>query len=599
MVQQSVCAPSRTSFLTGRRPDTTRLYDFGSYWREHAGNYTTIPQHFKENGYITLSVGKVFHPGKPSGSTDDFPYSWTLPAYQQSTQSYSDSKVCPGNDGNLYNNVMCPIDVDKMPDKTLPDLQTLETAENLIKILSPKQKHDVTKRDDAFHPELEDALHGGEGRGKRAPVVRLPFFLAVGFRKPHIPWKYPKEYKGLYPLDSVEIAPDPNIPDELPNVAQVVFRQLRLRDDIKAMNLSFPIGTIPLKYHASLRQSYYAATTYTDYLVGRLLQALEDGGYSDNTIISLVGDHGWQLGDHGEWCKYSNYQLATRAPLMVHVPGVTDQKSSTTRKFPLIDPLSPSFQGHLKEDGINEVDSRVDEIFSTLQSHQSKNQIDSRVDDSYLRFPHDQTDNEVVESRKSPGLKTKGRKAQSENVYQINEFVELVDLFPTLAELTGLPVPPVCPPNPFNVTFCSEGYSFAPLIQGEECLNSSARRGDCRGAAPGAIVRWKNATFSQYPRPSVTPDKNTDLPSLDLITIMGYSMRTDRYHYTEWIGFNHTTFQGDWSDVKARELYLNDSDPRQDNNVANEECYRSLVGNLSHQLQRGWRDSLPVFKTRT
>ncbi|XP_041483446.1 iduronate 2-sulfatase-like [Lytechinus variegatus] len=603
MVQQAVCAPSRTSFLTGRRPDTTRLYDFGSYWRTHAGNYTTIPQHFKDNGYITLSVGKVFHPGAPSGMTDDYPYSWTLPAYQPSTQSYSDAKVCPGIDGNLYDNAMCPVDVDKMPEKTLPDLQTLEITENLIKILSPKPKR-IKRQDAALYSKLEAALHphgSTSRRSKRAPVVKLPFFLAVGFRKPHLPWKYPKDFQNLYPLESVKIAPDPNIPENLPTVAWETFKQLRERDDIKALNLSFPFGTIPLEYHASMRQNYYAATSFTDYLVGRLLQALEDWGHEKNTIISIVGDHGYQLGDHGEWCKTSNYHLATRAPLILHVPGVTDRDSFASRKFPLIDPLSPSFQSNLYGNRIKEATLGTGKS-SSIEHHQTINKIDSRFDGNNLKVPkniENQTRNEEFKSAKSFRLDTGRRKLLSQN--KIDEFVEFVDLFPTLANLAGLPVPPLCPPNPFNVTFCSEGYSFAPLLQKVAYLNNRdidhERHERCQDVTSMNFSRWKNATFSQYPRPSIYPTKKTDLPPLDLIKIMGYSMRTERYHYTEWIGFDHITFQGNWSDVKARELYLNDGDPRQDNNVANEKCYHDLIENLSLQLRRGWRDSLPVFRT--
>eukprot|EP00070_Physeter_catodon_P031691 XP_028338585.1 iduronate 2-sulfatase [Physeter catodon] len=91
--QQAVCAPSRVSLLTGRRPDTTRLYDFNSYWRAHSGNFSTIPQYFKENGYVTMSVGKVFHPGVSSNHSDDSPYSWSIPPYHPSSEKYENTKV--------------------------------------------------------------------------------------------------------------------------------------------------------------------------------------------------------------------------------------------------------------------------------------------------------------------------------------------------------------------------------------------------------------------------------------------------------------------------------------------------------------------------
>ena len=165
----------------------------------------------------------------------------------------------------------------------------------------------------------------------------------------------------------------------------------------------------------------------------------------------------------------------------------------------------------------------------------------------------------------------------------VDEFVELVDLFPTLSEIAGLKVPKTCPPEPFNIDFCTEGVSFAPLIS------------KAGGSKSVDFHRWKNATFSQYPRPGDTPTEQTDLPHLVNITIMGYSMRTQEYHFTEWIGFNHSAFQGNWSDVHGRELYIKKSDPFEDNNVAEEPDYKQLVQDLHARLMRGWRDCLPVF----
>ena len=236
---------------------------------------------------------------------------------------------------------------------------------------------------------------------------------------------------------------------------------------------------------------------------------------------------GWQLGEHAEWCKYSNYELGTRVPLIVHVPGVTDGKGQSLPKF------------HLK------------------------NPLEMRASSKRVR--------------------------QSGMV--VDEFVELVDLFPTLSDLAGISIPPVCPPKPFNVTLCSEGYSFAPLLTQK---SNAGRNCDSNVCTKKSYNRWKNATFSQYPRPGVEPNKDTDLPSLDKITVMGYSMRTADYHYTEWIGFNHTTFEADWSDVKATELYINVLDYDQNENVAGKAKYKELVKELSDLLQRGWRDSLPV-----
>nr|CAD7401951.1 unnamed protein product [Timema poppensis] len=161
MKRQALCAPSRNSLLTSRRPDTLHLYDFYSYWRDVAGNFTTLPQYFKQHGYHTMSVGKVFHPGVSSNWSDDQPYSWSQYPYHPSTQKYKESAVCSNSDGTFGKNIVCPVEVHFQPGKTLPDLQSLQAA---MKFLKERQGSDQ------------------------------PFLLAVGFHKPHVPLKYPREY---------------------------------------------------------------------------------------------------------------------------------------------------------------------------------------------------------------------------------------------------------------------------------------------------------------------------------------------------------------------------------------------------------------------
>ncbi|XP_068008293.1 iduronate 2-sulfatase isoform X1 [Melanerpes formicivorus] len=306
--QQAVCAPSRVSFLTGRRPDTTRLYDFYSYWRVHAGNYSTMPQYFKENGYVTLSVGKVFHPGVSSNYSDDYPYSWSVPPFHPSTEKYENDKTCRGKDGKLYANLVCPVDVSEMPSGTLPDIQSTEEAIRLLNVM--KAKHQK-------------------------------FFLAVGYHKPHIPLRYPQEFLKLYPLENITLAPDPWVPEKLPSVAYNPWTDIRQRDDVQALNVSFPYGPLPDDFQRRIRQSYYAAVSYLDVQVGLLLNALDDVGLSNSTIVVFTADHGWSLGEHGEWAKYSNFDVATRVPLMFYVPGMTTSSASQgERVFPYLDPFS-------------------------------------------------------------------------------------------------------------------------------------------------------------------------------------------------------------------------------------------------------------------
>ncbi|XP_062440484.1 iduronate 2-sulfatase [Rhea pennata] len=305
--QQAVCAPSRVSFLTGRRPDTTRLYDFYSYWRVHAGNYSTMPQYFKENGYVTLSVGKVFHPGISSNYSDDYPCSWSIPPFHPSTEKYENDQTCRGKDGKLHANLVCPVNVTEMPSGTLPDIQSTEEAIRLLRAMKAKNQK---------------------------------FFLAVGYHKPHIPLRYPQEFLKLYPLENITLAPDPWVPERLPSVAYNPWMDIRQRDDVKALNVSFPYGPLPEDFQRQIRQSYYAAVSYLDMQVGLLLNALDDVGLSNSTMVVFTADHGWSLGEHGEWAKYSNFDVATRVPLMFYVPGMTSSAGQGEKIFPYLDPFS-------------------------------------------------------------------------------------------------------------------------------------------------------------------------------------------------------------------------------------------------------------------
>ncbi|XP_054852737.1 iduronate 2-sulfatase isoform X1 [Eublepharis macularius] len=475
--QQAVCAPSRVSFLTGRRPDTTRLYDFHSYWRVHAGNYTTLPQYFKENGYISMSVGKVFHPGVSSNHNDDYPYSWSVPPFHPSSEKYENTKVCKGKDGQLHANLICPVDVSEMPEGTLPDIQSTKEAIRLLNIMK-------------------------ENNSK--------FFLSVGYHKPHIPFRYPQEFLKLYPLENITLAPDPSVPKGLPSVAYNPWMDIRRRDDVQALNISFPYGPIPEDFQRQIRQNYFASVSYLDMLVGKLLNALDDTGLSNNTIVVFTADHGWSLGEHGEWAKYSNFDVATRVPLMFYVPGMTAPLSYPGyRHFPFID--------------------LFDRVLKPLPQGKPK------------------------------------------------EMVELVSLFPTLAELAGLRVPPLCPDTSFHVSLCTEGQSMVQYFP-------SAKGGHESSSEEGKLHRPPIA-FSQYPRPSDTPQLNSDLPLLKDIRVMGYSMHTVYYRCTLWLGFNPSNFTVDRNDVHGGELYFVESDPNQDHNVYGSETHGHLTKTLCRILE--------------
>lgn len=496
--QQALCGPSRTSFLTSRRPETLHLCDVHSYWRTAVGNFTSLPQHFKDHGYYTASVGKVFHPGKASNFSDDYPLSWSEVPYHASTEKYKMKKVCPGMDGELHMNLVCPVDITTQPEGTLPDIQATQHAIKLLKMMATNKSQ--------------------------------PFFLGVGYHKPHIPLKYPREYLDLFPISSVGLADNPHRPKKMPDIAWNPWADLRQREDIQLLNASFPFGPLPDYFQRIIRQNYYAAIAYMDDLVGQLLQTLTDTGVGNNTIIVFLGDHGWSLGEHQEWSKYSNFEVSTRAPLLLHVPGLTNTSNWIGfRRIPVLQYGSKKLKTPC-------------EIRCSANLQNNAN-VDCLV---------------------------------SENL------VEFVDLFPTLAELAKLPIPPVCPADSAESVFCTEGSSLVPLIKAlvtDKTLHQHAK--------------WKPAVFSQYPRPSIYPIEESDQPKRADIKYMGYTMRTQEYRYTEWISFDQQKFQGNWSSVIARELYIKGQDQEENHNVADKAIYADLVNSLSHQLKLGWRHALP------
>ncbi|KAJ7402673.1 iduronate 2-sulfatase [Pitangus sulphuratus] len=392
-------------------------------------------------------------------------------------------KMIRGKDGKLYANLVCPVDVTEMPKGTLPDIQSTEEAIRLLNVMKAKKQK---------------------------------FFLAVGYHKPHIPLRYPQEFLKLYPLENIPLAPDPWVPEKLPSVAYNPWTDIRRRDDVEALNVSFPYGPLPEEFQRQIRQSYYAAVSYLDVQVGLLLNALDNAGLSNNTMVVFTADHGWSLGEHGEWAKYSNFDVATRVPLMFYVPGMTTSSvSQGTRVFPYLDPFSHTA--------------------GSVPQGQSK------------------------------------------------KVVELVSLFPTLAELAGLQVPPACPEMSFHVALCTEGTSIIRYFNASEEKEQEEKEG-CGDTA--RCFNGEPAALSQYPRPADTPQWNSDKPKLKDIRIMGYSMRTIDYRYTVWVQFDPKNFSANFEDVHAGELYMMETDPNQDYNIYNNTShgwfFKKILGFLKH-----------------
>jgi len=300
--QQAVCNPSRSSVMTGRRPDTIAVWDLGSGFREDLperyrdlpqfttgthfrstrDDLVTLPQFFKNHGYHSASVGKVYH-GSPN--TED-PASWSEPAF-----------------GNLIG-------------KKERGLLYYATEENQKERPGAGHKRGSTECAEVPDDAYIDGIVAEEACKKLQALAakESPFFLAVGFRKPHIPFCAPKQYWDLYDREALARPANPDRPASAPDVALHDNRELRGYWDIPSE------GPISPEKTAELRHGYYACVSYTDALIGKVLDELEKLGLADNTIISLYGDHGYHLGEKGLWCKTTNYELDTNAPLMVSLP---------------------------------------------------------------------------------------------------------------------------------------------------------------------------------------------------------------------------------------------------------------------------------------
>ncbi|HUQ70411.1 MAG TPA: sulfatase [Planctomycetaceae bacterium] len=374
--QQAVCNPSRSSMLTGRRPDTLKLWNNGLHFRERNPDVTTLPKWFLQHGYQSRCVGKIFHNWHTDVKGD--PTSWSAPEFLHYANHGDDKPQVTG----------------PLP----PDHATAPKCEC----------RDVP--DAAYY----DGRVAAEAVRVLDEIRDRPFFLAVGFWKPHSPFNAPKKYWDLYDRTTLPKY-DPSRPSGAPDVAFHDGRELR---GIPPNQVTFTP-----EQAAEIRHGYFANIAYMDAQLGKVLAALERNQLAERTIVVFAGDHGYHLGEQDLWAKTSNFELDARVPLSIAWPG----------------------------------------------------------------------------------SRAAGKKSSS--------LVELLDLFPTLVELCGLPKPEGL-----------EGVSLRPVL-----------------TDPTAIV--KPAAFTQHPRPAYFDREPSKQPQA-----MGYSVRTANVRYTEWRDWNT-------GDVVARELY--------------------------------------------
>lgn len=400
--QQAVCNPSRSSFLTGLRPETVGVDDLRKYFRDTlsgGSTWVTLPQHFKNHGWFCQDIGKLFH---NMGETQDR-RSWSVDeAFFKGTHA----------DDTVFANIP-PIAGTPKPDYKAPVTEAPDAP-------------DIVYRDGQI-ANLAAAML------RDYPADGPPFFLAVGFWRPHLPFVAPKKYWDLHDPDRIPM-PDPaSIPEGAPEIAIHASKEIR------------GYGLVPKDRDFTgeeirhYRHGYYASISFLDAQVGEVLDALEDGGHADDTIIVFTSDHGFHIGEHTLWGKTSNFELDARVPLII------------------ADPRAP-------------------------ESH--------------------------------------GRKT--------NSLAELVDLYPTLAHLAGIGE---------DLNRRLEGDNLAPVI-----------------SDPDKVV--KTAAFTRHQQPFYGNPKDWKA--------WGYSVRTERWRYTEW-----RAIEG--GEVMARELYDHAGDPGETRNLAGQE----------------------------
>jgi len=325
--QQAVCGPTRASLLTGMRPDMTKIWDLKTQIRDVSPDIVTLPQYLITQGYSTQGIGKVFDPRNVDVNTDKV--SWSIPYYKTDKKYYVPELGEPAE--GRYQLKETKLAAEKVIKEALAKGMTKAEANNeaTAKVSPTTENIDVADNaytDGANILQAQDIL-------TQLSKKNEPFFFAVGIAKPHLPFVAPKKYWDLYKRENIVLEPFQEINKNPIEVAYHNAGELRAYTDIPAVIAVTPQKELGLSLSTEkqkeLLHGYYAAISYTDALVGKLLNTLDSLGLTKNTIIVLWGDHGWHLGDHNLWCKHSNFEQATHAPLIISAPGYASNKTKS------------------------------------------------------------------------------------------------------------------------------------------------------------------------------------------------------------------------------------------------------------------------------
>lgn len=302
--QQSVCNPSRSSFLTGRYPDATGVDDLRKSFRTKLPNVVTLPQAFLNQGYFTQCIGKIFH---NMGDTKDR-QSWSVDEYLFEGTHAADT---------VYAQIQWTASTPK-PKYKAPATEALEVP-------------DTAYRDGRITERAVDAILRSKEKGQ-------PFFFAVGYWRPHLPFVAPKPYWDLYQLEDIPSPVSTTAPENVPAIA------LHPNREVHGYGL-VPDGPIDEKLTRHLRHGYYASISFLDAQIGKLLDALKREKLLNNTIIVFTSDHGFHIGEHGLWAKTTNFELDARVPLIISDPNHTNQHGKSTAALAELVDLIPTLTG--------------------------------------------------------------------------------------------------------------------------------------------------------------------------------------------------------------------------------------------------------------
>lgn len=313
---EALCAPSRFTLMLGSHPTSTGLYGLGSHLRKALPDAVTMPQYFaKFGGYRTESLGKVFHVGH--GNEGD-PQSFGVPPFKDKVIEYRDPASTDGGKLTREEALFTNQKLDQI--RSLPRGAAFE---------SPDVK-DADYADGRVAAEVVKRLAAAKARRQQ---VGTPFFIAAGFVRPHLPFSVPKKFWDIHDPATLPMPRFEQLPAGSPKVAQkrggeiAAYSPVPVREDAEF--------SPALKRR--LIHGYYAATSFVDAQIGKVVDALDRLGMTESTIIVLWGDNGFHLGDLGIWTKHTNYEQAAHIPLLMIAPGVTRPGSSTRQLAETVD----------------------------------------------------------------------------------------------------------------------------------------------------------------------------------------------------------------------------------------------------------------------